>query len=118
MYDLIDRDQKVSTGALGDDGGKAKIVEWLHKQPVGAVIRWTDADFGSDRGRHTSWVDVEVPELMEECGLNWVWTVDAPVDDLDDEERQPGDEEPTSDQTVISVARDVDVWGVWDRPSR
>lgn len=67
------------------DENSAQLIEWLKKQPRGAVVEWDSDHLTVDRPWCASWVDVRVPEADEYCNnTSWSWTVIGRKEDVED----------------------------------
>jgi len=77
------------------------MMRWLAAQPPNRVVGWTSAQISCDEPIAAGFVDVEVPELLEELGVIWLWTVVGPNDEV------PGDE------LTIVLDRDHDEGKGW-----
>lgn len=109
-----------------DDGTEfEQLLTLLAGLPAGTEIRWGDDSTQLTPGVWpANWVDVYIPELCNETGWNWVWTITAPYsyraagDDNDTEH----DVDEELDPTEILLPPDRTAWVItdtdtsWHRP--
>src|SRR5687767_3019380 len=74
-----------------------RIEQWLRSLPVNAVIGWNDPFF-DENTPNGPFVDIEVPPLLEELEVGWVWTIIPPDDD---------------DRSALHIPLEYDVEGGW-----
>ena len=53
--------------------------------PPEPVVKWTSEGLSPEDGLATGWVDIEVPPLLHELEVAWVWTVVPPGDTTSDD---------------------------------
>lgn len=57
------------------------IAAWFRSLPEEPVVRWTAACLSADEPLASAFVDIEVPALLHELKVGWIWTVVPPDDD-------------------------------------
>lgn len=65
------------------DNESIQLIDWLKSLPKNTTIEWTSDHYSIEHQHCGSWVDVRVPEVEKELGMNWFWTIVHPeLDDL------------------------------------
>lgn len=76
-----------------------KITAWFDSLSPEPVIKWNCASLSEDHPIGSNFVDVEVPPLLHELEVGWIWTI-----------RPPNEDEPPA---ALEVVLDYDVEGGW-----
>ena len=78
-----------------------KVIDWLKKQPPNKELAWASHHLSCEAPWATEWVDVNVPEMDGDVGLNWIWTIEHP------EIADPNDDGDISAVHDLDVHRDT-----------
>lgn len=90
-----------------------EAVKWFQLRPEGEVIRWYSDHVSADRPWSAGWIDVQIEALENDLGWSWVFSINSPEHD-DDE-----DEPVSHDESLIYVVEpDAHVMRVWRPDTR
>lgn len=80
-----------------------ETIKWLRELPAGCEIAWSDDCTRERSDLSYGFVDVYVPLLVEELGLNWIWSIFPTEADAEEEEAgRKTSLRPTSEVFVAS----------------
>lgn len=88
-----------------------RIVAWFQALPPEPVVKWTAACLTPDHQIVSGFIDVEVPPLLLELEVCWIWTIVPPEDDaLLDELDVPVAYGPDGGWTPMRVSERLSRW--------